>query len=125
MVSPKSLGRKSFRLPTTSITELVRALTEILSQLVQDNRNKVLFTETVDLPSIASGASYTLNFPALGVNVGDVVLGVSLSTPLLGLTIVTSEVTTPNVVDVVFVNSTGGAVDLQPCTVRVIMERIT
>lgn len=124
MVAPNNLGRQSFRLPTDSINSLTRELTRILSSIVQGNRNKLVFIGTVDIPSIASGASHSEVIIINDIKIGDVILGFSFATGLLGLD-VSSEVTNTNELTIHFKNNTLGSVDLPETTFRAIIEKMT
>lgn len=119
-----NLGRQSFRLPTDSINSLVRELTNILSSIVQGNRNKLVFVGTIDIPSIASGASHSEVITVNNIKVGDVVLGFSFATGLLGLDIA-CEVTGTDELTVDFKNNTVGSINLPETTFRAIIEKMT
>ena len=124
MVAPNNLGRQSFRLPTDSINSLVRELTSILSGIVQGNRNRLVYAGTLNIPSIASGASHSEIVTINNIKVGDVVLGISFATGLLDLD-VSSEVTNTNELTIHFKNNTLDSVDLPETTFRAIIEKMT
>ena len=77
---------------------------------------------TMDVANLADGAGETNEVDATGVALGDIVLGVSCSVSVAGIT-VTAFVSAANVVSVRFQNESGGALDLASCTVKVLVGR--
>jgi len=70
---------------------------------------------TVDHPSIAAGSGITANITATGAALGDLVVGISCSVDLQGLTL-TGYVSAANTVSYRLQNGTGGAIDLASAT---------
>lgn len=82
--------------------------------------NRVLSAAaSYDPPSIAAGASTTTTVSALGAAVGDPAVA-SFTGTLNGIQ-TRAEVTATHTVTVTFTNPTGGAIDLAPATVRVLV----
>lgn len=85
-----------------------------------------LVTGTIDMASIATGAAGTdtgtITATGVGLALGDIVLGVSCSVSVAGLSI-TADVTAADVVTIRGLNLSGGAVDLASATFRVLVAR--
>lgn len=88
----------------------------------------ILVTGTIDLASIATGAAGTdtgtITATGIGLALGDIVLGVSCSVNVNGLSL-TADVTAADVVTIRGLNLSGGAVDLAAATFRVLIARVT
>jgi hypothetical protein len=83
-----------------------------------------LVVGTINLASIATGATGTDTgtITAPGVALGDIVLGVSCSVDVAGITL-NADVTAANTIKVRGMNLSGGAVDLASATFRVLVAR--
>lgn len=83
---------------------------------------------TIDMASIATGAAGTdtgtITATGIGLALGDVVLGVSCSVNVNGLSL-TADVTAADVITIRGLNLSGGAVDLASAVFRVIVARVT
>lgn len=77
---------------------------------------------TMDIGSLADGVGETNTVAVPGVALGDVVLGVSLSVSIAGMT-VTAWVSAADVVSVRVQNESGGALDPAAATVKVAVGR--
>lgn len=81
---------------------------------------------TIDLASVATGAAGTdtgtITVTGSGLVLGDIVLGVSCSVSVNGLSI-TADVTAADVITIRALNLSGGAVDLASAVFRVLVAR--
>lgn len=75
-----------------------------------------------DAASIADGDEVARDITVTGVDLGDMVLGVSLSIDAADL-VVNASVTAANTVTLVLANNTGGAVDLASLTIKLLVGR--
>ena len=88
-----------------------------------------LFTDTwavkctLNLASVADGATGTDTITVPGVALGAIVIGQSFGVSQAGL-VIDAYVSAANVVTVAAINDTGGAVDLASTTVRVVVGRM-
>ena len=81
-----------------------------------------LVTATLDASSLADGVGETNTIAVAGVKLGDIVMNVSLSVDVSGITI-TPYVSAANVVSIRFQNESGGTLDLASATVRCVVVR--
>jgi len=85
--------------------------------------NRMLYASaTWDASSIADGDEEAKEITTTGAALGDYVIASSLSIDIADLQL-TADVTAANTVTAVLSNSTGSAVDLDSCTVRVIVMK--
>jgi hypothetical protein len=92
---------------------------------LQEAFNIYFGSATWDASSIADGNEEAKEITVTGAALGDYVLATSLSIDIADLQL-TADVTAANTVTAVLSNSTGGAIDLASCTVRVlVMQRKT
>jgi hypothetical protein len=91
-----------------------------------DGNIKGVFHESavVDVASLIDGAGETVVVPVAGVELGDIVMGVSFGVDLVDMT-VGSYVQESGVVAVRVQNESGSTVDLASTTVQVIVADVT
>lgn len=89
--------------------------------------NLAVVKGVIDMASVATGAAGTdtgtITATGSGIALGDVVLGVSCSVSVAGLSI-TADVTATDVITVRALNLSGGAVDLASATFTVIVAKV-
>lgn len=78
----------------------------------------------VNIASLADGAGATASITVNGVALGDTVIGVSFEVDLQDIT-VTAYVQSANTVEVRVQNESGGVIDLDPTTVRLVILDLT
>lgn len=93
-----------------------------ISQIVNLINAKAIWETSYNPPSLASGASVTVNMTTPGVRAGDFAQA-SFFTLTAGI-VVTANVSAADTTSVTFRNETGGTVDLASGTLRVLTERV-